>query len=103
MFTGVIFYSNILTELLDIINQSIEAQEAIQLKLALLKEVSSKVKLPTKVTREIQRLIKDMNKERDEKVNYKFDQVNPKDVEQLQYEAFSKVFKGINLFSQKDK
>jgi len=88
MFTGVIFYSRILTELLDIIVSQIMVQEEIQNKIQNLKEVILAVDVPVSIAKEIERRIYEYFDELDEEqIELKFKNVNKRDVEQLLYEA----------------
>lgn len=102
MFTGVIFYSQILTELLDLINRSLRKQDTIQQKLQNLREVKRELKMPDHIEREMVRIIED-NFKPQEKEQLKIDTINPRDWEQLQYEAFKNKLSGIRMFNSKNK
>lgn len=104
MFAGVLFYSNILGELLTMIDQSLEKQEKIQVKFHLLKLLQKDIKLDKHLIREIKRNIESIE-DKDDDVRYrpKFEGVLERDAEDLLYEAHEKEFRGINLFTRKDK
>ena len=105
MFIGVISYSNILTELLELISSKIALQDRAQAKILLLKEVSTELKIPNSVNREMKRMLEGTSKIKDEDngLEFYFRNVNPNDVEELLYEAFNPKFKDIQLFNERTK
>ena len=102
MFAGVLFYSNILSELLEMIERKLDAQERIQTKYHLLRVLQKEVKMGSNLVREMKRVIANKEEEEEEgddgSFKPKFDNVIKKDSEQLLYEVYQDKFEGINLF-----
>lgn len=104
MFAGVLFYSNILSELLTMIDKTLEKQEKIQTKFHLLKLLQKDIKLDKALVREIRRDILTQDDEMDERgFKPNFEGVLERDAEDLMYEAHEKDFRGIELFNKRDK
>ena len=104
MFTGVLFYSNILSELLELIDRKLRQQERIQSRYHLLRTLKTDVKLPNKIIREIMREITGQEEEDEEQVfKPKFPGVIEKDAEELLFEAHRDKFEGIPMFQMKNK
>lgn len=61
MFLGVIFYSQILTELFDMISDNMAKQAVAQHKIMLLKQVLAEVESPGFLRREMMRVIKEQS------------------------------------------
>ena len=104
MFTGVLFYSNILSELLDMIEQRLLKAEKIQQKHYLLRLLQKELSLPINLVRQMKRTIANNEEETDDGTfRPNFDGVIKKDSEQLLYEVYSDKFEDLNLFKDKNK
>lgn len=123
MFLGVIFYSQILTELFEMIANSMKKQAVVQHKIMLLKQVLAEIPAPAILRVEMTRIIKlqtlqEVNLKKitknfkeilinyfqvDSKFTPNFENVNANDTEALLYEAFMFHFDGIDIFQTPDK
>lgn len=107
MFAGVIFYSNILTELLNVLEAKIEKRNEITSKMDLLKKVVLEVKTPHTIQRQIKREVEYCVEfeaaEKKKKFIPVFAGVNQKDVDDLLYQAYTKKFDGTAFEGISDK
>jgi hypothetical protein len=104
MFTGVLFYSNILSELLELIDRKLREQERIQSRYHLLKTLKTDINLSNKIIRQMMREINGQEDD-DDQIEFipKFTGVIEKDAEQLLFEAHKDKFEGIKIFGIKNK
>ena len=110
MFVGVLFYSNILTELLIIVNTKLKEQEYISEKTYLLKTLKKELKIPNQMFRDMVREIIRSKNQNNEGLLVTFrpnlKRVIAKDAEELLYQAYQNEFPGfekIRLFNENNK
>lgn len=107
MFIGVIFYSNILTELLNVLEIKLDKKNEIAHKTGLMQQISLQVKIPQTVQRQLKREIihsvEFAAEERKKKFIPNFRGVNQKDVDDLLYQAYTNKFDNTVFEGFKDK
>lgn len=106
MFLGVIFYSTIFSELLDIIENTIQKAELVQDKAHYLKELKKGFDVKIATFRHMLKIIENSVTADDNNLvenevdmeNLDFRNVNQKDVDQLYLESYENRMKGLNMF-----
>ena len=104
MFIGVLFYSGILTKILDMITDNMYKQDKAQYKIMLLKQVIQEIPTSETIRREMMRVIKQDTVDQvatmlGSKFRPNFENVNAKDAEELLYEVYNPKFAKIQMFS----
>lgn len=107
MFVGVIVYSNILTELMDVLDTKLEKRNSINRKFDMMRKVCLNVSIPEivqrRVKREIVHSVEFETEERKKNFIPIFRGVHQKDVDDLLYQAYTKKFRNTAFDGFSDK